>query len=672
MAKSQKVRSRKGAKVDDRYAPAEAFFRRCLGEDWQKAAPVRLSGDEVVELLWRFNEVFRPRLSEVRQIAYDPTLEAAADGAIDDLARTMDIEVLGQGPAEVVQVLLERHTQLVVVAKANELAGNPILTTLPYGLSPDQQRVGIALLLLRGMELPWPPGGPRSDGPGDLHPLTNHEDLACAIDAAAEIGDEAQLRQLGDECTDRLNTATGEERVLLHYYRSNTYAGIISSKRADADYVWSWEQPDGIENILSLRKAIAEPAFRSIDPIRASQIRTNLANRLSNLGRPVAANEHWLAALEARPALAKTLASRGQTLASYAGLLYDTGHKPLLLDAALSSFDDALNEDAIWESGDRDLVAPDMAAHRTPLAEYLDGILDRKNFDPNRWSLGSTEEERRYRVWCLQERLFLNPLNDAYTSSVAATDVLHLPDHTCRIEEEPRFPAYFNLMKQEYVSARYRLYCAIHSEEPRFVMRDVLMLDSGDSQSLGHYTEDLRSAFRSSYALFDKIGLFLNDYFQVGLNPRDTTFRRIWSERINTTTIRIRTVFDNSPNLPLRGLYFLSKDLFDKDVLDVEEPDADDLARLRNQLEHRFVSFQDVVSNPTTETHRFISIEEFTEKTLRLLKMAREALIYLSLAMHREEKLRKQASENGGTLVAQFNPMRSERIGKPGRRRHGN
>ena len=147
------------ASMDDRYTAAEEFFERCLGSDWRTAAPVRLSGEQVAALLWPFNEVFRPRLSEVEQVAYNPQFEAAADSAIDDLATTMDIEVLGQGPAELVRVLLERHKQLLVVAKANELSGNPVVTTLPYGLSPDQQRVGVALLLLRGMQLPWPPDG---------------------------------------------------------------------------------------------------------------------------------------------------------------------------------------------------------------------------------------------------------------------------------------------------------------------------------------------------------------------------------------------------------------------------------------------------------------------------------------------------------------------------------
>ena len=59
------------------------------------------------------------------------------------------------------------------------------------------------------------------------------------------------------------------------------------------------------------------------------------------------------------------------------------------------------------------------------------------NFDLNQRSLGATQEERSYRHWCLRERLFLNPLNEAYTDSVAASDVLHLPSHIYRIEEAP-------------------------------------------------------------------------------------------------------------------------------------------------------------------------------------------------------------------------------------------
>ena len=481
------------------------------------------------------------------------------------------------------------------------------------------------------------------------------DDLAYAIDAASDAGDEALLRQLAGECESRLGTAEGVDRVCLRYYQSNTYSAIITAKQNDADYIWSWEQPDGIQNILLLRQAISEPAFAILNPIIACQIRTNLANRLNNLGRPIAANEQWLKVLKTDPRFAKALASQADAIGFYAGILYDHGHTSLLLAAAHSLFDSALDDNAFWESGDRASVAPDLMEKRRQIANYLLRSRYAQEFDLNQWPLGVTDEERSYRRWCLHERLFLNPLNEAYTDSVAASDVLHLPDHTYRIGEAPRFPLYYNLMKQEYISARYRLYRATHEGDPEFLMRDVLMLDSGEGQVLGHFTEDLRSAFRSSYAIFDKVGLFLNDYFQFGLNPRKVNFRNVWYEPNKS---ELRATFKGHPNLPLRGLYFLSHDLFDKAFAEVAEPDAANLAQLRHQVEHRFLSFQHIVYGESTETHRLMSVEDFRDKALHLLKMAREALIYVSLAMHREEALRREG--DGKTIIASISSRRIE------------
>ena len=199
--------------------------------------------------------------------------------------------------------------------------------------------------------------------------------------------------------------------------------------------------------------------------------------------------------------------------------------------------------------------------------------------------------------------------------SVAATDVLHLPDHTYSIDEAPRFPAYFNLLKQEYVSARYRLYQAIREEDPRFVMRDVLLLDSGEGQVLGHYTENFRTAFRSAYALFDKIALFVNDYFGVGMNPGQVTFRNVWYEKKGKSAT-LRDEFREHRNWPLRGLYFVSKDLFDDDFKDIAEPDAIRLAQLRNHLEHRFLSFQSFTTEEGTDTHHFVEVSDFERRAL--------------------------------------------------------
>ena len=188
------------------------------------------------------------------------------------------------------------------------------------------------------------------------------------------------------------------------------------------------------------------------------------------------------------------------------------------------------------------------------------------------------------------------------------------------------------------------------SKTREFVMRDVLLLDSGEGQVMGHHTEDLRASFRSAYAIFDKVGLFLNDYFDLGIDPSKVSFRNVWFESSKRPTSEICAKFRGHRNWLLRGLFFLSKDLFDKDFEEVAEPDAGDLSRLRNRAEHRFLSFQNFVREESTDTHQFISINEFEDKALRLLKMAREALIYLSLAMHRHENLREQESSDNGIL----------------------
>ena len=73
------------------------------------------------------------------------------------------------------------------------------------------------------------------------------DDLAHAIDAASDEGDERSLRQLGDECESRLDTAEGTDRVVLLYYQSNTYYGLVSLKQDGATDVWDWEQSDGVK-----------------------------------------------------------------------------------------------------------------------------------------------------------------------------------------------------------------------------------------------------------------------------------------------------------------------------------------------------------------------------------------------------------------------------------------
>lgn len=140
--------------------------------------------------------------------------------------------------------------------------------------------------------------------------------------------------------------------------------------------------------------------------------------------------------------------------------------------------------------------------------------------------------------------------------------------------------------------------------------------------------------------MFDKIALFINDYFSVGLKAGSVSFRQIWGKTKNKK-FELYPCFEKSNNWPLRGLYYLSKDLFDEGFIYVSLPDAQELASLWNRTEHRFLSLQEYASAvENTDTHSYITIADFEDKTLRMISMARKALIYLSLAMHREEAIR--------------------------------
>ena len=169
---------------------------------------------------------------------------------------------------------------------------------------------------------------------------------------------------------------------------------------------------------------------------------------------------------------------------------------------------------------------------RAYIEKYLEAAQFDQNFDLSEFSLGETAGEREYRQWCLTNCLFINPLNDITTEAVAASDVLHLPSHSYGLGEEIRFPTFYNILKQEYVSARFHLFNSQPKDEEHFSDRDVLLMDSFDYGVFDFRAEQLKLAFRSAYSIFDKIALFVNDYFQVGLEPKRVSFRQIWQRQI--------------------------------------------------------------------------------------------------------------------------------------------
>jgi hypothetical protein len=123
-----------------------------MPNEW--GAPRVLSGMNVVESLWPLNDLFRPHLNDVGELPYESRYEAEADAAIEGYV------VNGEGawtklPAGVWRVLMERHQQALVVACANEAAGNAAFMTIPAALPEAAIRAAAMIYMLHGMTLPY-------------------------------------------------------------------------------------------------------------------------------------------------------------------------------------------------------------------------------------------------------------------------------------------------------------------------------------------------------------------------------------------------------------------------------------------------------------------------------------------------------------------------------------
>jgi hypothetical protein len=193
------------------------------------------------------------------------------------------------------------------------------------------------------------------------------------------------------------------------------------------------------------------------------------------------------------------------------------------------------------------------------------------------------------------------------------------------------------------------LWEGINSGEPHFSDREVLLYNTLDYPSYGLSVEKVKIAFRMTYSILDKIAYFLNHYLALSIPEKRVSFRTIWREKDNGP---VRDRFAKSENWPLRGLFWLSKDLFEGDIRDSTEPEARALAELRHHLEHKYVKVHEMLLPPMSIGDPFhdtlahaITRSDLEQRTLHLMQLSRSALIYLSLGMHREERERAKGKK---------------------------
>lgn len=435
-----------------------------------------------------------------------------------------------------------------------------------------------------------------------------------------------------------------KNQTILSYDIANGWSYLIKLRYDQSINIWSFDLEELSNEIYYLRKAIQSTGFNLIEKSRQCQIYTNLGNAFSFTGRFVEAISYWNKAIQVIPKFSMAIANKGLGLYNYGQRLTDNSHKYVFLIKASEYLKESLTLKQYLQ-GESELEIQHMLNH----IEHRFNLKDLE-LTLNEISLGDNSELKNYRVWCLENQLYINPINDLGPYTIASRDVLNLTNLVIPVNKPPTYISLFNQIKQEFSSARFAYYQSTKNNETHISDIDVVLSDTLEGISYSHYVEQIKISYRISYSIFDKIAYLLNDYLSLGISERQVNFRSVWKK---AGSKELNDKFTNSKNWALRGLFWLSKDIFEKDeeYEKVLEPEAKEISVIRNYIEHKHLkvfedkSFYEQIFDLSDDISYLIERTELENKCFALLKLARSSIIYLALSIDYEERRKDYSKE---------------------------
>lgn len=437
------------------------------------------------------------------------------------------------------------------------------------------------------------------------------------------------------------------EKGVLNYFLGNAWSYIQRIKFSDEEF--PLETTELEKQIIHLRIAnnlIAETE----DDFNKCQILTNLGNLFSHIGRFSEAQEYFNQCLEIDKNFGMAIGNRGFGLYYYARVVFDSVQQFIFMQYARRDLIIAASSNQVYYEAK--LAFSNIVQHiesAFPI-EQLNDFKDYGDFYKN-----LNEEEKKYREWCAENKLFINPLNDILTESVVAQDYLFIPTMILKSDDKLLFHSMFNQLKQEFTSARFLFFESIQSNKFHFADKDVVLMDTLDYSAYSLALEKAKISFRVCYSIFDKIAYFINIYLGLNLDKNRVSFRTVWYNNLDKNK-GLNTSLLTTKNWAMRGLFWLSKDLYEKEFDTTIDPDAKEIATIRNFIEHKSFKIVDSFNQNWTEKTETFEIDRnlFYSKTFKLLKSIRSAVMYLSFLVHDEERKKSTELSTGFTIPVEF------------------
>lgn len=428
-------------------------------------------------------------------------------------------------------------------------------------------------------------------------------------------------------------------RGLVNFYAAHAWIGRHHERKNTSG---AWEQPEIEKAIFHLKKAVDDPAFLFFDELLRCQNLTLLGNQYSYVGDFIHALEYWDRAIETDTSFGMALGNRGKGIAGYAGLIADDSLTPVFLGMALDNLAASIDEDARYYGDEQG-------------REYFRAELEKIEAtltDPGsetalaRLSAMRTEKsgkDKGFRKWCLSKKLYLNPYNDLCRVNAAAFDIMEQPGvRPAALSILPPPIRFLSQLRREYIAARRLCHDAVTSRALRGIRKGENL--PGETESWQLAVESLKLAYRPAWALLPKIAHIVNGYFDLRLPESRIGLKTVWYKNGHPSE-GLADVFSGSANWPLRGLFWLSKSLPSERGSPSLEPRSALLKTLAEELDKRCLRVVELDSPDGQIIGGTLSRRQLEGATLKVLGLARAAIVYLTQAIAFEEA-KKTAQKN--------------------------
>lgn len=473
-------------------------------------------------------------------------------------------------------------------------------------------------------------------------------EIAGKADEAIFSSNQEEIEQLIQTLEKTLDdTISSDLECYTRYILGNLYHRLSYITAENPSNWRSDNYPDNLTieiNHLRQAKSLLSDKTSAI----RNEIKTNLANAVSQQRRNIEVLSDWhhdFSALSDAPYVSSL--SKARELIWISHWLNDPSHQNLYRYEAYRLLS-TLQENV--DKSDHPKIKETLNTDRQIVSilekggNFFDGYEDWQSLYND---VQYEPDEKNYRRWCLQNRLFANPINDLTTEWIADQDILQFPNHIVSIGDGPYFLAAFSALKREFCFARFMAFEGINGFHPEYENKKLFLTNTLDYVHYDGAIEKIKAAYRICFSVFDSIAFLMNSYFEC--KSKHISFSSRW----------IKDNFKNKDsNYFIDALYWLACDLTDNpDVTSNPEkwkapnPHAAEIRKIRNAIEHGWLRVAEQDSRVWDKDSDFayvITPQLLQERTLEVLKLARSAMLYLCMAVSYNES---QNEKSEGLVV---------------------